>query len=990
MDCECAFAEPVRAKSRAAQSGISPEHDSFNSGFSTAAGNMAVQRRAQKDAADANSPAKASPIAGQEPHSPGQPSDFPTHDFTEPGVGRKLSSVRLQAKPTANTPGDAHEQQADRVADKVVGTPPPGTSPVPAPAAAGGAQTVPPPGTNPVPSPATNPAAPLVTNPAPPPGTNPAAPLGTSPAPPPGTNPVPPPALLRETACVTENLDEENRRSHLSPGRATVRTSPPPIAFSLFNYANDESSPKPDHIEYMRLVGPLLARNRIAVRLVGHASCPGSAAYNLELSQDRADIFTGYLKDVHVDVREAKGVGESQPVADNSTPEGRSRNRAVDMIPVTLPSFHLPSLCELFPIFCSDDRKPKNPCEEYPALCQVPNFCQWIPFLCEPHKKHKKDDDDDDDDDSLLPYCVRHPIKCCAEHPVICVCALAPELCLACIEDPALCIGIADCLANPASCTSPPDPDKPKPNQPPGAVSVLFTRVRAFNTPEGVNDRIPDKGATSVAAIVMGWRPSMAPIRITAGSAGGINGDAWINGARELSITGSTIFQVQGISQTSPMAPVLPLSLRATMGVTPVGQSAPFAVADLIENMTTTLDAIAHPDPALLVAKGAVPGVNVLKTPDRVGMITDMGWDSDGAQERKSLDEVGFNLAFRVLTATGVFAQQPVAWGTSWRGNMAGISLDFVNQAPLTSLGRMEALLVGVQQDQRSHSEGAIVNSGFKLEEVAEQDPSGNCHMKLSLTGSPADVRGFSSNAAGGVAQTTIPIQCPATRQIKESPLTVATAKTVPQLVPQLDQTHYGVGTVALNSGANNTVGLDMMTRFLTVDHSPGSEDTDKAQKNIYGFGKLPTLRAFRDPQTGRSSGYQQTQVYIKGHLLNANLGGPAEDRNLFPITGQANKDHNLEVEEHVKDLVTDQRLVALYGVHVDGQNGPYNIDVLGDGTCTYEYLDADFQCTYGTYTLYTDNTVEPLSTTNKPIHSRFDLGGFISGVRAKNCSDRF
>ncbi len=220
-------------------------------------------------------------------------------------------------------------------------------------------------------------------------------------------------------------------------------------------------------------------------------------------------------------------------------------------------------------------------------------------------------------------------------------------------------------------------------------------------------------------------------------------------------------------------------------------------------------------------------------------------------------------------------------------------------------------------------------------------------------------------------------------RKVKESPLTLATAKTVPELVPQLDQTSHGAGTVTLNSGASNTVGTDMMTRFLTLDHSPGSDNTGGAQKNIYGFRKLPTRGAFG------GSGFSATQVYIKGHLLNAKLGGLAEDNNLFPITGQANKDHNVEVEENVKDLVKDQRLVALYGVRVTGQDGPHNVDVLGDGTCTYEYLNSNFECTYGTYTLFTDNTVELRPTTDKTISSTFDRNGFISGVKGKNCPEK-
>jgi hypothetical protein len=148
-------------------------------------------------------------------------------------------------------------------------------------------------------------------------------------------------------------------------------------------------------------------------------------------------------------------------------------------------------------------------------------------------------------------------------------------------------------------------------------------------------------------------------------------------------------------------------------------------------------------------------------------------------------------------------------------------------------------------------------------------------------------------------------------------------------------------------------------------------------------FRKLPTLSAFG------GSGFSATQVYIKGHLLNEKLGGPGEERNLFPITGSANGSHSREVETPVKRLVTGQKLVAMYGVRVAGQDGPHDIDVLGDGTCTYEYLNADFQCTFATYTLFTDDTVELRPTTDTTIRSTFDRAGFISGVRAKNCPEK-
>jgi hypothetical protein len=53
------------------------------------------------------------------------------------------------------------------------------------------------------------------------------------------------------------------------------------------------------------------------------------------------------------------------------------------------------------------------------------------------------------------------------------------------------------------------------------------------------------------------------------------------------------------------------------------------------------------------------------------------------------------------------------------------------------------------------------------------------------------------------------------------------------------------------------------------------------------------------------------TPIYVKGHLLNENLGGPANVTNLTPITGDMNKEHLNKVEKHVKKLVLGKESAA-------------------------------------------------------------------------------
>ncbi|MBN1416462.1 MAG: OmpA family protein [Bacteroidales bacterium] len=70
----------------------------------------------------------------------------------------------------------------------------------------------------------------------------------------------------------------------------------------------------------------------LRIEISGHTDNVGSAKANQKLSEDRARAVVDYLVSRGIDIirLEYKGYGFTQPVASNSTPEGRSQNRRVE------------------------------------------------------------------------------------------------------------------------------------------------------------------------------------------------------------------------------------------------------------------------------------------------------------------------------------------------------------------------------------------------------------------------------------------------------------------------------------------------------------------------------------------------------------------------------------------------------------------------------------------------------------------------------------
>jgi outer membrane protein OmpA-like peptidoglycan-associated protein len=101
----------------------------------------------------------------------------------------------------------------------------------------------------------------------------------------------------------------------------------------LFDF--NQATLKPGTKEKLAKVsGILLAYPSLHLSVEGHTDSIGTPEYNMKLSQRRADAVRDYLVSNNITAAniQAVGMGEANPVANNSTAQGRQQNRRVEMV----------------------------------------------------------------------------------------------------------------------------------------------------------------------------------------------------------------------------------------------------------------------------------------------------------------------------------------------------------------------------------------------------------------------------------------------------------------------------------------------------------------------------------------------------------------------------------------------------------------------------------------------------------------------------------
>jgi OOP family OmpA-OmpF porin len=145
---------------------------------------------------------------------------------------------------------------------------------------------------------------------------------------------------------VTYYMTEEAKPAPPPPPPPPPKPTPPPppapapkpvertiiLDNVLFDF--DKTAVKPDGTKILdRLIVFLKENADKRVDLEGHTDSVGTDQYNQSLSEKRAVSVKDYLtkRGVAASRIATKGFGESKPIADNKTAEGRAKNRRVEI-----------------------------------------------------------------------------------------------------------------------------------------------------------------------------------------------------------------------------------------------------------------------------------------------------------------------------------------------------------------------------------------------------------------------------------------------------------------------------------------------------------------------------------------------------------------------------------------------------------------------------------------------------------------------------------
>jgi len=107
------------------------------------------------------------------------------------------------------------------------------------------------------------------------------------------------------------------------------------FSFDRMEFETDSAALKPSSRAQLKNIAEIMkCYPTLEMKIAGHTDSKADDAYNLKLSQERADSAKGELVALGVAPSRlaAEGYGEQFPIATNDTEEGRARNRRTDVV----------------------------------------------------------------------------------------------------------------------------------------------------------------------------------------------------------------------------------------------------------------------------------------------------------------------------------------------------------------------------------------------------------------------------------------------------------------------------------------------------------------------------------------------------------------------------------------------------------------------------------------------------------------------------------
>ena len=128
----------------------------------------------------------------------------------------------------------------------------------------------------------------------------------------------------------------------LDPVQEIVRLTPvtdepemvKPVVLENVLFETNTSELQPESFAELDKLFRFLQNNSVFIQIRGHTDNVGQSAFNMELSIRRAQAVYQYLidKGIAADRLSYEGLGENEPIADNSTADGRRQNRRTEFI----------------------------------------------------------------------------------------------------------------------------------------------------------------------------------------------------------------------------------------------------------------------------------------------------------------------------------------------------------------------------------------------------------------------------------------------------------------------------------------------------------------------------------------------------------------------------------------------------------------------------------------------------------------------------------